>query len=264
MKIAAQQALKLFGINIKRPLAFIDLETTGINISTDRIVQICVLKLHPDQTREVKNLMINPTIPIPEDASAVHKIYDDDVKNCPTFAEIAPELADFLNDCDLAGYNSNRFDIPLLIEEFLRSEVEFEFLSRKMVDVQNIFHKMEKRTLEAAYKFYCNKKLEGAHNAEADILATFEVFEAQLQRYTELKNDIDFLHDFTSHQPTVDPAGRIVYNKNRQEVFNFGKYKGWLVEEIFKKEPSYYDWMMNGDFPLSTKSVITLIWKRCR
>ncbi|MGI8892560.1 MAG: exonuclease domain-containing protein [Bacteroidia bacterium] len=264
MKINTQQALSLFAINIRRPLAFIDLETTGINVSIDRIVQICILKLYPDQTREVKNVLLNPTIPIPAESSAVHNLYDDTVKDCPTFADVAQELADFLTDCDLAGYNSNRFDIPLLIEEFLRTEVDFDFLSRKMIDVQNIFHKMEKRTLEAAYKFYCNKKLEGAHNAEADILATFEVFEAQLQRYKELENDVDFLHDFTCQQPTVDPAGRMLYNKNKQEIFNFGKYKGRLVEEVFKKEPSYYDWMMNGDFPRSTKSVITLIWKRCR
>ena len=264
MKINTQQALNLFGINIRRPLAFIDLETTGINISNDRIVQICVLKLFPDQAREVKNQLVNPTIPIPKETSMVHGIYDEHVKDCPTFADIAYELAQFLDDCDLAGYNSNRFDIPLLIEEFLRAGIEFDFLNRKMIDVQNIFHKMEKRTLEAAYKFYCNKKLEGAHNAENDILATFEVFEAQLQRYSDLKNDVDFLHEFTSHMPTVDPVGRIIYNKNKQEVFNFGKYKGWLVEEVFKKEPSYYDWMMNGDFPRSTKSVITLIWKRCR
>lgn len=264
MRINTQQALNLFGINIRRPLAFIDLETTGINISNDRIIQICVLKIYPDQTREVKNLMLNPTIPIPAETSMVHGIYDEHVKDCPTFAEIAAGLALFLEDCDLAGYNSNRFDIPLLIEEFLRTEIEFDFLNRKMIDVQNIFHKMEKRTLEAAYKFYCNKKLEGAHNAEADILATFEVFEAQLQRYKDLKNDVDFLHEFTSHMPAVDPVGRIIYNKNKQEVFNFGKYKGRLVEEVFKKEPSYYDWMMNGDFPRSTKSVITFIWKRCR
>lgn len=246
-------------LNLIRPLAFIDLETTGVNVGADRIVEISVLKLFPDGTKETKTLKINPTIPIPKEASAIHHIEDKDVKDAPTFKAIAKSLAVFLAGCDLGGYNSNKFDIPLLAEEFLRVEIDFDLKGRKLVDVQNIFHQMEQRTLVAAYKFYCQKELEKAHSAEADIVATYEILEAQLDKYESLKNDVNFLHDFSYKTNAVDLAGRIVFNSKGVEVFNFGKHKDKPVEEVFNKEPSYYNWMMNGDFPLYTKKVITNI-----
>lgn len=244
-------------LNLTKPIAFIDLETTGINVGTDRIVEISILKIYPNKNKEVKTLRINPTIPIPAGATAVHKITDDDVKNEPTFKDVAAQLAVFMEGCDLAGYNSNKFDIPLLVEEFLRAEIDFDISTRKMIDVQNIFHQMEQRTLSAAYKFYCQKELTNAHSAEADIIATYEILEAQLEKYSDLKNDMDFLHTFSSRSNNVDLSGRIVYNKNGIEVFNFGKHKDKPVHEVFKNEPSYYTWMMNGDFPLHTKKIIT-------
>jgi len=246
-------------LKLNRPLAFIDLETTGVNVGADRIVEIAILKVFPDETRETKTARINPTIPIPKEASAIHGIYDKDVADAPTFKSIAKSLAQFLDSSDLAGYNSNKFDIPLLAEEFLRAEVDFDLKGRKLVDVQNIFHQMEQRTLSAAYKFYCQKALENAHSAEADITATFEILEAQLDKYNELKNDVNFLHDFSYRTNAADLAGRIVFNSKGVEVFNFGKHKDKPVEEVFKIEPSYYNWMMNGDFPLYTKKVITNI-----
>ncbi len=251
-------------INIKNPLVFIDLETTGIDVVNDRIVEIAALKILPNGKQEVKTRRINPTIPIPAEATAIHGISDDDVKNEPTFKEIAKSLAQFMEGCDLAGFNSNKFDFPLLAEEFLRADVDFDFRKRKFIDVQTIFHKMEKRTLEAAYKFYCEKDLVGAHGAEVDTIATFEVLKAQLDRYPDLKNDVDFLAEYSTHNQNVDFAGRIIFDEKGVEVFNFGKYKGQPVEQIFAKEPSYYAWMMNGDFPLYTKKVLTNIYLRMR
>lgn len=251
-------------ISIKNPLVFIDLETTGIDVVNDRIVEISALKIMPNGKQELKTRRVNPTIPIPAEATAVHGISNDDVKDEPTFKEMAKSLAQFLEGCDLAGFNSNKFDFPLLAEEFLRADVDFDFRKRKFIDVQTIFHKMEKRTLEAAYKFYCEKELEGAHSAEADTLATFEVLKAQLDRYPDLQNDIDFLAEFSTHKQNADFAGRIIYDESGVEVFNFGKHKGKPVEDVFTKEPSYYAWMMNGDFPLYTKKVLTSIYLRMR
>ncbi|MBI2269705.1 MAG: 3'-5' exonuclease [Bacteroidetes bacterium] len=246
-------------LNLTRPIAFFDLETTGVNVASDRIVEISILKINPDGSKDIKTKKINPTIPIPPQSSAIHGIKDEDVKDCPTFKSVARELNTFLEGCDLAGYNSNKFDIPLLVEEFLRAEIDFEMAGRKCIDVQNIFHKKEQRTLSAAYKFYCKKDLENAHSAEADIIATQEILEAQLDKYPDLKNDAAFLHDFSMQNSAVDLAGRIIYNKEGVEVFNFGKHTGKSVEVIFKTEPSYYQWMMNGDFPLYTKKIITQI-----
>lgn len=257
-------------LNLTRPIAFFDLETTGVNVASDRIIEISILKISVDGSKEVKTKRINPTIPIPKTASAVHGIFDIDVAFEPTFNEIANELLEFLIDCDLAGYNSNRFDVPILVEEFLRAGVHFEIKDRRLVDVQNIFHQMEQRTLKAAYKFYCGKEIINAHSAEADINATYEVFLAQLEKYNgvefedkkgvksvPVKNDIKALHDFTNINNNVDLAGRIVFNEKGEEVFNFGKHTGKTVEKILREEPSYYSWMMNGDFPLYTKKVLT-------
>ncbi len=246
-------------LNLTRPLVFFDLEATGLIIGTDRIVEIGILKLMPDGSKQIKTRRVNPEIPIPAEVSKIHGIYDKDVVGEPTFKAMAHSLSQFIGNADLAGYNSNKYDVPLLVDEFIRAGVEFEMKNRRMIDVQNIFHKMEQRTLSAAYKFYCSKEIENAHSAEADITATFEVFEAQLQRYPELKPDVDFLHQFTSMNSNVDLAGRIVFNEKKQEVFNFGKHKGKSVTEIFSKEPSYYDWMMGGDFPAETKQVLTAL-----
>ena len=246
-------------LNLKNPLVFFDLETTGIDISKDRIVEISYVKVFPNGKEESKTLRINPGMPIPPESTAIHGITDDDVKNCPTFKAIAKSLAAEIEGCDLAGYNSNRFDIPLLAEEFLRADVNIDLSRRKFVDGQTIFHKVEQRTLSAAYKLYCNKTLENAHTAAADTMATYEVLQAQLDRYPELKNDVAFLSDFSSYNNNVDFAGRMIYNDKKEEVFNFGKFKGQLVEEVLKKEPGYYAWMMNGDFPLNTKQKLTEI-----
>lgn len=251
-------------LSLQRPLAFIDLETTGISVTSDRIVEFSVLKLWPEGKRETWTQRVNPTIPIPEQSSAIHGIYDADVANEPTFEEISGKLAMFLNDCDFAGYNSNKFDIPLLMEEFLRHDINFELKGRQMIDVQNIFFKMEQRTLAAAYEFYCDKKLEDAHSAEADTLATAEVLQAQINRYDKLKSDVNFLAEFSAFHRNADLMGRIVYNKHNQEVFNFGKHKGKPVAEVLEKEPSYYGWMMNGDFPRYTKKVLTEIRNRTK
>lgn len=251
-------------LNVRNPLAFIDLETTGIDVTNDRIVEIAVVKIYPDGKEEVRCRRVNPTIPIPKEASAVHGITDVDVKDEPTFKEIAKSLAQMLEGCDFAGFNSNKFDFPLLAEEFLRAGIDFDFHKRRFIDVQTIFHKMEKRTLEAAYKFYCQKDLTDAHSAEADTLATYEVLKAQLDMYPELENDVEWLASFSSHTRNVDFAGRIVLDEKDVEVFNFGKYKGRSVAEIFEKEPSYYAWMMNGDFPLYTKKVLTNIYLKLR
>lgn len=246
-------------LKLNRPLAFFDLETTGVNVGADRIVEISILKLFPDGRKETKTHRVNPEVPIPRPASEIHGIFDKDVKDSPTFKQIAKDLSHFLEGCDLAGYNSNKFDVPLLAEEFLRAEVDFDVKSRKLIDVQNIFHKMEERTLSAAYKFYCKKQLENSHSAEADATATFEILEAQLDRYDDLKNDTSFLQEFSCRTKNADLAGRIIFNDKGIEVFNFGKHNGKAVESVFSTEPSYYDWMMKGDFPLYTKKIITSI-----
>lgn len=246
-------------LNLKNPLVFFDLETTGIDITKDRIVEISYVKVFPNGKEESKTMRINPERPIPPESTAIHGITDDDVKDCPTFKAVAKTLAAQIDGCDLAGYNSNRFDIPLLAEEFLRADVNIDLNRRKFVDVQTIFHKMEQRTLSAAYKFYCNKTLENAHTAAADTMATYEVLQAQLDRYPELQNDIAFLSDFSSYNNNVDFAGRMIYNDKKEEVFNFGKFKGRLVEDVLKNEPGYYAWMMNSDFPLNTKQKLTEI-----
>lgn len=246
-------------LNLKNPIVFFDLETTGINIVKDRIVEISFVKVHPNGKEETKTRRINPEMPIPPESTAIHGITDDDVKDCPTFKEIAKSLAAQIEGCDLAGYNSNRFDIPLLAEEFLRAGIDMDLNKRKFVDVQTIFHKMEQRTLSAAYKFYCDKSLENAHTAEADTMATYEILKAQLDRYPDLQNDIDFLSKYSSFTNNVDFAGRMIYNEEGKEVINFGKYKGKLVEEVLKVDPGYYSWIMNGDFPLNTKKILTEI-----
>lgn len=245
-------------LTLKRPLVILDLETTGTNIATDRIIEIALLKVFPDDSRQNKLKRINPGIPIPPEASAVHGIRDEDLKEAPGFREVANELRQFLDHCDIAGYNSNRFDIPMLVEEFLRAGLEFDISGRQFIDVQKIFHLMEKRTLGAAYKFYCNKNLDQAHSAEADALATFQVLQSQLERYPELRPDVASLAAFTGEEVLVDMARRMVIEKG-VEVFNFGKHKGKPVRVVLKEEPQYYDWMMKADFPLHTKQKLTQI-----
>ena len=246
-------------LKLKRPIVFLDLETTGVDPAKDRIVEISLVKVQPDGSKEVKTRRINPGMPIPPESTAIHGIADDDVKDEPRFEQIAKSLAAYMEGCDLAGYNSNRFDIPVLAEEFLRAGVDVDLKKRRFIDVQNIFHKMEQRTLVAAYRFYCDRELEGAHSAEADTLATYEVLKAQLDRYPELENDVEFLAKFTEQNRCADYAGRILYDKDGEEVFGFGKYRGRPVAEVFREEPGYYSWMMNGDFPMYTKKVITEI-----
>ncbi|MBP3669326.1 MAG: ribonuclease H-like domain-containing protein [Bacteroides sp.] len=247
-------------LNLKNPLVFFDLETTGTNINSDRIVEICYLKVYPNGNEETKTMRINPEMHIPEQASAVHGIYDEDVADCPTFKDVARRIAADIEGCDLAGFNSNRFDIPVLAEEFLRAGVDVDLMKHKFVDVQVIYHKLEQRTLSAAYKFYCEKNLEDAHTAEADTRATYEVLKAQLDRYPDvLENDIKFLSEYSSFSKNVDFAGRIVYDDNGVEVFNFGKYKGIPVAEVLQRDPGYYSWILNGDFTLNTKNVLTKI-----
>lgn len=260
-------------LDLKKPLAFFDLETTGVHVGSDRIVEVAVIKVMPDGTEETFLRKVNPGIPIPEESSLFHGIYDEDVKDLPGFSEVGKELADFLGDADLAGYNSNRFDVPMLMEEFLRNGIDFDLEGRNFVDVQNIFHQMEQRTLKAAYRFYCDQNLDNAHSAEADVRATYEVLKAQLKKYegveyedkygkisTPVKNDVEELHKFTNLQNPVDFAGRIVRDEEGREIFNFGKHKGKTVIEVFAKEPSYYAWMQNGDFPLYTKKVLNALW----
>jgi DNA polymerase-3 subunit epsilon len=246
-------------LNLRNPLIFFDLETTGIDIANDRIVEISYLKIYPNGDEESKTMKINPTIPIPAKVVAIHGISDDDVKNAPVFSEIAKSLVQVFEGCDFAGYNSNKFDLPLLAEEFLRADVDIDLKKRKFVDIQVIFHKKEQRTLSAAYKFYCDKILEGAHSAEVDTRATFEVLQAQLDRYADLPNDVDELSKFSSHNRNVDFMGRIILDDDGKESFNFGKYKGQRVDDVFKKDQGYYAWMMNGQFPLHTKKILTAI-----
>lgn len=246
-------------LNLKKPIAFLDLETTGMDIVRDRIVEISIIKVAVNNQEETKTWLVNPEMPIPAASIAIHGITDEKVKDAPTFKELAKVIAKFIEGCDLVGFNSNRFDIPLLAEEFLRCDVDIEMKKRKFVDVQTIFHKMEQRTLGAAYKFYCNKDLENAHSAEADTRATYEVLLAQLDKYEDLQNDIEYLSNYSAFTKNADFAGRIVYDSKGKEMFNFGKYKGKKVEEIFEKDPSYYAWMMNNDFSLFTKKVLTEI-----
>ena len=256
-------------LNLRNPLLFFDIESTGLNVATDRIVEISIVKVSPGAPGEpnkveVKTRRVNPTIPIPAEAQAVHGISDEDVKDEPEFRQLAKSLALWMKGCDIAGYNSLKFDIPLLAEEFLRAGVEFDFRKRKLIDVQNIFHKKEQRTLKAAYKFYCGRNLDNAHSAEADTMATYEVLEAQLDRYKDdeedpLQNDVDFLAKYSIQNRFLDYAGRIVLNDKDEPVFNFGKHRGKPVKEVLRTEPSYYSWMMDGDFTLDTKKVLTEI-----
>ncbi|MBQ7711468.1 MAG: 3'-5' exonuclease [Bacteroidales bacterium] len=267
-------------LNLTKPIVFFDLETTGVLVGSDRIVEICLHKVMPDQSSETLTLRVRPvndagqTMHIPADATAVHGISDADVADKPSFREQAPRLMDFIGDADLAGYNSNKFDIPMLVEEFTRAGIEFDVSQRHLVDVQNIFHKMEQRTLKAAYRFYCGKNLDNAHSADADTLATYEVLMAQLDRYADTEyteadgtvtkpvvNDIVALSRFSTNGNWADLTGHIGYDKQHREVFNFGKYKGRTLREIFKIEPSYYDWMMKSDFPHSTKQVVRRIYE---
>lgn len=246
-------------LKLNRPIVFLDLETTGIDAAKDRIIEISLVKISPDGSEDVKTRRINPGMPIPPESTEIHGITDEDVKDAPRFEQVAKSLAAYIDGCDLAGYNSNRFDIPVLAEEFLRAGVDVDMKKRKFIDVQTIFHKKEQRTLVAAYKFYCEKELEDAHSAEADTLATYEVLKAQLERYPELENDVEYLSKFSEQNRCADYAGRILYDKDGVEVFGFGKYKGRPVADVFREEPSYYTWMMNGDFPKYTQKVITEI-----
>ncbi len=246
-------------LNLHKPLCIFDLETTGTDISKDRIVEICILKINPDASRESKTWLINPEMHIPEKASEVHGIYDEDVADKPTLKDIAPQIMQMLSGADLGGFNSNRFDVPLLAEELLRVGIDFDLSKIKLVDAQVIYHKMEPRNLSAAYKFYCNKNLENAHSAEADTLATFEILDAQVEKYQDIPNDISSLSEISYHNKFADLAGNIIYNENGVEVFNFGKYKGQPVAEVFKKDIGYYGWIQNADFPRYTKKVFTAI-----
>jgi DNA polymerase-3 subunit epsilon len=246
-------------LNLRKPLVIFDLETTGVNIAFDRIVELSALKVHPGGEEEWLTFRINPGIPISPEATRIHGITDADVANAPHFKDVARKVASFLEGCDLAGFNSMKFDIPILCEEFLRVNVDFNPARHRYVDVQVIFHKKEQRTLSAAYKFYCDRELENAHSAKADTAATYEILKAQLDRYPDLENDIEKLSSFSAFNNNADLAGRIVFNEQGIEVFNFGKHKGKPVEQVLKEEPSYYSWMMNGDFPLNTKQVLTAI-----
>lgn len=242
-------------LNLSRPLVFFDIEATGLNTATDRIVELCMVKVFPDGKDEVRTLRFNPTIPISPEASAVNGITDEDIANCPRFADMASDLDNYFANCDLAGYNSNSFDIPMLVEEFIRAGVNFDLTTRRFIDVQTVFHKMEPRTLTAAYKYYCQKELVDAHSAEADTVATYEVLKAQLDRYDEVQNDVDWLADFTRRNNNVDLAGRIVLNDENVEVINFGKYRGRPVRDVLRYDQGYYNWIMQGDFPQNTKQV---------
>ena len=246
-------------LKLTRPICFFDLETTGIEVAKDRIVEISIFKVYPNGNKESKTWLVNPTIPIPAATTAVHGITDEKVANEPTFKELASQIHNMIKDSDLAGFNSDRFDIPLLAEELLRAEVDFDMKNRVSVDVQTIFHKKEERTLSAAYKFYCNESLENAHSAEADTMATYEILKAQLDRYDDLDNDMKWLSEFTTRKKSVDFAGFIALNKEGKEIFTFGKNKGQLVEEVLEKEPGYYGWIQGADFPLYTKKVLTAI-----
>lgn len=249
-------------LSLTRPIAFIDLETTGVSLSNDRIVEIAIIKIAPDGSRIVKRKLLNPGIPIPKESSDIHGITDDMVKDAPSFKQSGNEIKMFIEHCDLGGYNSNRFDIPILMEEFLRAGMDVDLSDRKMIDVQHIFYTMEPRTLTAAYKFFCEKELVSAHSAEADVDATIEVFMAQLKKYNNLGNSVDSILSVIGEDKVVDYARRFCFNDKGEEIFNFGKHKGRLVKDVLKAEPQYYDWMMRGDFPLHTKQKLTEILNR--
>lgn len=270
-------------LNLQKPIVFFDLETTGVNVGHDHIVEICLHKVCPNQAADTRVYRVRPvdaqgaTVHIPEFTTAIHGINDADVADKPSFKELASEIAEFIGDADLAGYNSNKFDVPMLVEEFLRAGYSFDLKCRCLIDVQNIFHKMEQRTLKAAYRFYCHKELENAHSADADTLATYEVLMAQLDRYQDavytapngqvskpIVNNMEQLSRFTRVNQWADLAGHIAYDDKGREVFNFGKHKGSSLEQVFEHEPAYYDWMMKADFPLSTKAVLTEVWNRLR
>lgn len=246
-------------LKLNKPICFFDLETTGIDIGKDRIVEISIFKVFPNGNKESKTWLVNPTIPIPPQTTTVHGITDEKVANEPTFAELAPQVYNMIKDSDLGGFNSDRFDIPLLAEELLRAGVDFDMKNKVSVDVQTIFHKMEERTLSAALKFYCGKSLENAHSAEADTMATYEILKAQLDRYPELENDMKSLSEFTTRKKIADFAGMIAFDKDNEEIFTFGKHKGAKVEKVLESEPGYFSWIQNADFPLYTKKVLTAI-----
>jgi DNA polymerase III subunit epsilon len=249
-------------LNLIKPIVFFDLETTGINIGTDRIVEISILKVFPNGNKESKTWLVNPEIEIPKEASDIHGITNEQVVTEPTFKELALQVNEMIADCDLAGFNSNRFDIPLLAEELMRAGIDFDMKNRSAIDVQVIYHKKEQRTLSAGYQFYCNKELEGAHGAEADTLATYEILLAQLDKYDDIGTSVEDLSEFSSHGKRADFAGFILFNEENQELFSFGKYKGRTVEEVFKENPGYNAWMQNADFPLYTKKVLREIKER--
>ena len=246
-------------LKLEKPIAFFDLETTGVQVATDRIVEISILKVFPNGNKESKTWLVNPTIPIPAETTAIHGISDEKVANEPTFKELALEISALINNCDLAGFNSNKFDIPLLAEELLRSELNFSLENILTIDAQVIFHKMEERTLGAAYKFYCGKTLENAHSSKADALATYEVLESQIKKYDELEDNVKFLSDFSSRGRNVDFAGFIIYNEHDMPCFSFGKHKGKTVDFVLENEPGYFGWILNADFPMYTKKVLTQI-----
>tara|TARA_R110002050_G_scaffold74772_4_gene160120 strand:+ start:22473 stop:23249 length:777 start_codon:yes stop_codon:yes gene_type:complete len=246
-------------LNLTKPICFFDLETTGVNISKDRVVEISILKVFPNGNKESKTWLVNPEMEIPKEVIEIHGITNEKVANEPTFKELAKEIHNMIKDSDLGGFNSNRFDIPLLAEEMLRADIDFDMKNCLAVDVQTIFHKMEQRTLSAAYRFYCDKELEGAHGAEADTNATYEVLKAQIAKYDDLENDTKFLAEFSSRKQFADFAGFIAYNKKKEECFSFGKHKGKLVTDVLDKEPGYFGWLLNADFPLYTKKVLTAI-----
>lgn len=246
-------------LNLKKPICFFDIESTGTNVVRDRIVELGILKIYPNGNKEARTWLVNPEMPIPDEVVAIHGISNEKVANEPTFKELANHVYDMVKDADLAGYNSNKFDIPMLVEEFMRAEIDLDLSKRKAVDVQNIFHKKEQRTLSAAYKFYCDKDLEDAHTAEADTLATYEILLAQLERYPDLDNDIEYLSEYSNRFRAADCAGFIIYNKEGIECFSFGKYRNRPVEEVLEENPGYYSWIQNAEFPLYTKKILTQI-----
>lgn len=257
--IFVRTQIKTMELKLHRPICFFDLETTGVDVAKDRIVEISILKVFPNGNKESRTWLVNPERPIPAETSAIHGITDERVANEPTFKQLATQVYNMIKDSDLAGFNSDRFDIPLLAEELLRAEVDFDMKNRVSVDVQTIFHKKEERTLSAAYRFYCNQSLENAHSAEADTNATYEILKAQLDRYQDLENDMKTLSEYTTRKKSVDFAGFIALNAEGQEVFSFGKHKGALVDDILEREPGYFGWIQNADFPLYTKKVLTAI-----
>ena len=256
-----QQNPSSMNLELKKPLAIFDLETTGINIGSDRIIEIAIIKIVPDGTKQVKRKLLNPEMPIPPGATEVHGITNEMVKDAPTFKQAANEIKQFIDGCDLGGYNSNRFDVPILMEEFLRVGIEIDLKENRLVDVQRIFHQMEQRTLSAAYKFYCNKNLDGAHSAEIDASATLEVLQAQVERYPQLGKSVESILKAIGEEEIVDFARRFIM-ENGKEIFNFGKHKGRSVADVLRQEPQYYDWMMKGDFPLHTKQKLSEIFSR--